>query len=38
MMNPFITKEVIQGVVLELGAIVTLDHQYLDHIDVELHW
>jgi hypothetical protein len=29
MMNPFITKEVIQGVVLELGAIVTSNHQYI---------
>jgi hypothetical protein len=29
MANPIITKEVIQGVVLELGAIVTSDHQYI---------
>jgi hypothetical protein len=29
MMNPFITKEIIQGVVLERGAIVTSDHQYI---------
>jgi hypothetical protein len=29
MANPLITKEVIQGVVLELGAIVTSDHQYI---------
>jgi hypothetical protein len=28
-MNPFITKEIIQGVVLERGTIVTLDHQYI---------
>jgi hypothetical protein len=28
MANLLITKEVIQGVVLELGAIVTPDHQY----------
>jgi hypothetical protein len=27
--HPFITKEVIQGVILELGAIVTSDHQYI---------
>jgi hypothetical protein len=29
MMNPLITKEIIQGVVLELGVIVTSDHQYI---------
>jgi hypothetical protein len=29
MANPLITKKIIQGVVLELGAIVTLDHQYI---------
>jgi hypothetical protein len=28
-MYPFITQEVVQGVVLELGAIVTLNHQYI---------
>jgi hypothetical protein len=27
--NPLITKEIIQGVVLELDAIVTLDYQYI---------
>jgi hypothetical protein len=29
MTNPLITKESIQGVVLELDAIVTSDHQYI---------
>jgi hypothetical protein len=29
MKNPFITKEDIQGVVLELGVIVTSNHQYI---------
>jgi hypothetical protein len=29
MTNPLISKEITQGVVLELGAIVTLDHQYI---------
>jgi hypothetical protein len=29
MANPLITKKIIQGVVLELGAIATSDHQYV---------
>jgi hypothetical protein len=29
MANPLITKKIIQGVVLELGTIVTLYHQYI---------
>jgi hypothetical protein len=29
MTNPFITKEVIQGVVLELSAIITSNNQYI---------
>jgi hypothetical protein len=29
MANPLITKKIIQGVVLELGAMVTSDHQYV---------
>jgi hypothetical protein len=27
--NPFFTKEIIQGVILELGVIVTSYHQYI---------
>jgi hypothetical protein len=37
MVNTLITKKIIQGVVLELGAMVTLDHQYVFTI-LSLHF